>query len=214
MLVQVDLCLQRALEEELRLLRTDATPLREVFEGLPEEDIEVISRTFASLVAPVKLGYPRDVTELPGLFVTLGSMSEAEQTIGEGFGEEVFRHIANGVEGDPLYWEDRSGTFMQSTVRVCCWTENANLTVWLQNVVTWVLLRRRDELTDVGLLEQRIGATDFEPLPRWFPSFAYRRDVTFSAKHAATYVNRVRPIANVDAEATVQNQVFTVQVGR
>lgn len=210
---QFDLALQTIVEATLRDVREQPTLIDDIFD-LPEQTREEIRNTFATLDVAVALGYPRDATVLPGVFIVLGAMQEGTQTIGAGFGSEVEHQVAGDVIGDPLYWHDKEGTFVTSTVRLCCWTENANLTVWLQNLVTWGLLRQRSALTESGYIEQRLTATDFEPLPRWFPSFVYRRDVTVTAQHVVTFTQKYRPIAAVHATATSDGESFTAHIER
>lgn len=212
MLGQFDLTLKTILAEALNEIKGNPGLVGDIFD-FPEHELSVIRSAFSAQI-PVELGYPRDATVLPGVFVVLGALQEDVQTIGSGFGSEVEYHIAGDVTGDPLYWNDQEGTFVRSTVRLCCWTENANLTVWLQNVVLWALLRDRSHLNDAGYQEQRVAATDFEPLPRWFPTFVYRRDVTISAQHALTFTQKYRPIAEVQAEATSSGETFTARLSK
>ena len=204
--------LQQTITGVLAALHTDATPLDDVFADRSAPERVTIKAAFTGLVIPVALGYPRAAAELPGVYVVLGAAHEADQVIGEEFHEQYLTNPTPPPAA--LGWDVDAGTWMQTSMRLCCWTLNANLTVWLQTVVWWALLGTRDVLTSAGYTEQRIGATDFEPLPGWFPDFAYRRDVTLTTKYVVTVRTRVLPVRAIDLTETSEDETFTAVIPR
>jgi len=172
-------------------LREDPTPVLEMFEDRPADEQQEIRDYFSATEVAVRLGYPRAVIDLPGLFVSIGNSQETKQTLGAEFGDEV----------NTLAFYEREGTWLQTQVRIACWSVNANLTVWLQNVALWALLYDRQNLNDRGLVEQKITIGDFAPLPQWFPDFAFRRDLTLSADHMAFVKKRWPKIIDIRVTA-------------
>lgn len=71
------------------------------------------------------------------------------------------------------------GTLFNSQYRIETWTGNGDLTVMLYHLLKWMLLSRRNELAQSGLVKQVMGGLDFEPSPEFMPEFVYRRALTF-----------------------------------
>jgi len=195
--LQPDLLVRDILQAGFDSLREDATPLQDVFEGRPDEELADIMAWFGEHGVDLRLGYPREAAELPGVFVTIGSSNESQQVVGSSYPD-----LPN-VPSD-AYISDRVVTWFTTQVRIMAWTLNANLTVWTQNIVQWLILGQRYTLNQQGFLEQGLNVGDFEPLPVWFPDFAYRRDTVLSGKHRALVTVPVLRIKGV----TVTAQAF------
>lgn len=172
MLIQMDRRIQDVLDSTLALLREDASPLEEVFKQESERDRATIRQYFQQTKIPVRLGFPRAVTELPGLYVILGGLQESDFPIGRNAGDEVtslriYEHLTSRFD---------------KTVRVACWATNADVVVWLSNVVIWALLGSRESLQRLGMQQQALSAQDLDTDPRFYPDFLYRRDIRLTAK--------------------------------
>lgn len=66
--------------------------------------------------------------------------------------------------------------------RIEVWTDNGDLTVQLYHIVKAILLINRPSLITSGLYRQKLSGSDFQPVPSFFPSFVYRRALTFWAQ--------------------------------
>ena len=194
-MIQPDLIVQDALRKTLLDIHANTALLDDVFAERPDSERLEIRDYLGAHEIPVKLGYPRDAGELPGLYCLLGSGREVNQTIGSRFAE--------GKQGE-MWWE-KVGTFMQVNLRVACWTLNANLTVWLANIALWGLLREREALNEQDLVEQQLSMSDFEPLPQWFPDFAYRRDIMLAANYTATVHVTIPPLREIEVTGTMDD---------
>lgn len=175
MIVQPDVILTDAFPTILKTLKDDAGKLDLIFKNRPAEQLKEIKHFFTENDIPVVLGYPRSATDLPGLFITIGSGTESDDFIGGSFPDDE----APGM--------DVSGAYFDVSVSIGCIATNANLTVWLAAVALWSLLGLRQFLNDAGIVEQRIQFRDFGPEDRFSPTFTFRRDIVLMGKTPATF---------------------------
>jgi hypothetical protein len=181
MILQPDLMVRDVLREAFVAYRGEAVDaVRDCFAGRPEVEVnDLITYLTGRAPISVKLGYPRAAAELPGLYILLGSSREQYQVIGSA--------LLPDVKIDDLRVLETRGSLMSTTIHAMCWTaDNADLTVALQSLAQYALLSARSHLLDEGLEEQALSISDFEPLPQWFPDFAFRRDVALTGTHEAS----------------------------
>jgi hypothetical protein len=203
-MVQADLIVLDVEREAFAAILRDPEPLRDIFEGRPDDEIQTIIDWFSVNPVKVELGYPRNATELPGLFVSLMTSTESRQLIGGQFPDS---------EDDPTpsWTSEYVGSYFNTGVRIACWSINADLTVWLQNIAQSALLSEKANMNHEGLHEQTITVADFGPLPQWFPDFAFRRDLTLSSLHPATAKQKVAKLKEIDVEGTAAFTDTTVR---
>lgn len=187
MIIQPDRVVARYAAETLEALRADPAALQEVFVSLEADERDEIEAFFGGQEIPVRLGYPRGPADLPGVYVTLGGVAEDAQAVGSTFGDT----------DAASHWLEERGTWFRGPIHLACWTLNANLSAWLADVVRWGLLKSREEMDREGLVEQRLTMTDLEPLPQWFPDFAFRRDIVLTALCSATFVTPIPKVEGV-----------------
>lgn len=207
MILQPDLILRDTLGSFFAVLHTDVALIDRIFPTRPATERAQIRAYFLANIPAVRLGYPRAASELPGVFIILGTLQETDrgQTIGG---------VLSEVETLTLFTEEQ-GAHFSGVVRLACWTTNADLTVWLQSLVFVALLQARTALNDAGLIEQKLNATDFEPLPQWFPDVAFRRDVALSMVLPLSAPEDFHKIDDVVVDATfATNPARTVVVRR
>lgn len=192
MLVQADLHVQSSLMAYFKALRADSGALNSIFAGLSEAQRTEIRKTFATLSIPIKLGYPIKAAELPGVYVTLGGMTEATTGIGETFGDEE----------TPLRFIEQRGAIYQHVIRLQCYALNADLTCWLQNVVFAGLWAMRANFTAHRFAQQQLSVSDFLAAPQLLPDIAYRRDVILTAQIELSIPIEVLKIVNIEITAT------------
>ena len=190
MLIQPELEVVDTLTWALQAIRDDPDVLTEIFGSRPPEEQEEILTFLGQREVPVRLAFPRDPTELPGYYVNLGLSRESNQPIGMYVGDEKV--------SDERY-EEFSGVFFDGSVRVICVaSDNTAIPVWLGEIARWACLRYREALQKRGLLEQMVQITDFEPMPTWFPTLVFRRDVILGFKALATVLQVYPALRELD----------------
>lgn len=74
-------------------------------------------------------------------------------------------------------------TFFDNRHKIECWTNNAELTLIMYDIVKWFLLKYRTYLeTSWGFMEQRLDGGDIIPQPEFYPEFAYIRALGYNCK--------------------------------
>jgi hypothetical protein len=193
MLVQPDLLVQQLLDRVLTALREDTSPLTDIMCADHNDEMRTY---FQRTKMPVRLGYPRAMTELPGLYVLLGAAREANKFIGQTTLED---------DDSALRYYEEWGSFFDCTVVVGCWSPNANVAAWTSAVTLWALLGGRSALQREGLQQQVVSQRDLEPDLRFLPDFIYRRDVTLTAQCPMSVRMEFFRLAGVTVMPTVAN---------
>lgn len=95
---------------------------------------------------------------------------------------------------------DCMGTMMTTSYRIECWSDNGDLTTYMYHVLKYILLSSRLALIQAGLMQPRLGGTDLEPVPEYFPSFVYRRALSLSIMVDNTFDELFDVITDVNVE--------------
>jgi hypothetical protein len=82
---------------------------------------------------------------------------------------------------------DYYGILTNNTYRIECWSENADLTIYMYYLLKWILLKERNTLTNSGMILPSLNGNDFEPVPEYFAHFVFRRTMNVSCKVESTY---------------------------
>lgn len=196
-LIQADFLLRDTMTKAFAEVREQPSLLDEIFAGRPKEVRLQIRDFFSGTKIKGKMGYPREASQLPGVYVLIGSADEDIQTIGSTLGER--RTFKAYVE--------QAGAFFRTKIRLACWSTNPDECVYLQNIALWGLLKDRELLNKLDLAEQKVQIADLEPLPRWFPDLVFRRDVVLSALIPQTVSVTVPEISGVNVTPTVEGSV-------
>jgi hypothetical protein len=177
-LVFPDLLVRDTLKAGFEATQRDPSIARDdIFLRMSEGQRDEAAKWFEEHQVPVKLGWPREVTELPGVFVLLQEAGESRPQVGGHF-------------PDPDMRITETGTVMNATIRAMCLVNNnADLAVWIASVAYWALLASRQDLETNGrLLEQRLSISDLRPAVEWMPDFAFGRDVSLTAVVPASFL--------------------------
>jgi hypothetical protein len=87
----------------------------------------------------------------------------------------------SGLKGETTYGSIMDEYFMNNSHRIECWSNNAELTLWLYQIAFWNLLKFRAYLeSSWGLILQRIEGGDIMPQPEFYPEFIYVRGLNFN----------------------------------
>jgi hypothetical protein len=79
------------------------------------------------------------------------------------------------------------GTLMGMSYRIECWSDNADLTVYMYHLLKFIMLYKRQLLIENGILKPTIRGTDLEPVPDYFPTFVFRRSLILSGQIEDSY---------------------------
>jgi len=91
----------------------------------------------------------------------------------------TYDYMANGNDPD-------TEVMYSSNFKIEVWSNNGVLTSQLYNLLKWALIDGRETLLGDGLFRQKLGGSDLYPAPQYFPSFVYRRALTFWCQYKAS----------------------------
>lgn len=194
MIPLVDDYIQALIVEKLKWLKEHPSVIDHIFRTGRRETLAKLRDFIVNKKVKIMIGYPKDQTSLPAYVITLAP--EAEQPMGLGDEHGSFEGMDLGMtdEDSPEYLElveqdltrYISGTYMNSTYRIECWSDNGDLTSYMYTILKWCLWSSRMQMMDLGWVNVSVSGTDLEPVPEYFPSFfIYRR----AAQLAVTYPN-------------------------
>lgn len=187
--VMADLLVVGALRRAFASLREDQGPLNEVFAALEPADRERITRWFSHNDVPVKLAFPREPSDLPGVYVLV---MPSEETWEGGIPDEKVGSR----------WQERYGAIFDVNLSIGCWTDNPEVASWLSWTTAAMMLRYRLELTESGLDAQKLSLLDLAVARDLFPTPAFRRDVRLRARTPAVITtNTWPPLAGIEVVA-------------
>lgn len=87
--------------------------------------------------------------------------------------------------------------FFQAQFRLGIYSLNINLTSWLAGLVRYALLLERNTLTDQGLYQQSLSATDISGDQEGLPDFSFIRALSLSCVWQATYRSQILDPASI-----------------
>ncbi|MHB1418294.1 MAG: hypothetical protein ACYCX4_01715 [Bacillota bacterium] len=176
-----DALVVQAIKDGLAMVKANTTLLDDILTSLEPEELAEAKTWFGNAKNRVNVfkGFPRNpAAEVPCVSVTLAGEQETDEPMGD-FVE---------IDEEASDYQEIDGSWFVSNYKATVFTENANLTVWIQTVAKWVLLVKRAWLQEQGLVEQSLSSGDFEPVPEYFPDFVYTRAVNLNAKHFDAFV--------------------------
>lgn len=117
---------------------------------------------------------------------------------------------ASYVEGDILTLEYRpmiamaeESTLFRSQYRIESWSTNGDVAVCMYHLVKHILLKNRLKLTSEGLRQQSISGADFEPMPKYFPEFVYRRALIIDVTDEVSWkIDKTFTEGNIDSSVS------------
>jgi len=88
------------------------------------------------------------------------------------------------VGSDITAWqiEKEIGVHQLSNYRMDVLHDNADIVIFLQQVVKWILLLNWEVLDDEGFTEMQMSGSDFQPRPQFYPEMLYMRSLTLSTR--------------------------------
>lgn len=185
MFLMVETLLSQVIQNQLNTFRQNPTLLDTIFSGVDPATQNQAKNYILNNQLNVVRGFPRDPAQLPAYSIVLGSEREEVEAIGQ----YLFDDTDNSQE---LY-----GTLYNAQYRIEVWTDNADLTIVLYNLLKWILLANRSYLESQGITRQTLMGTDFEPIKTELPLLIYRRAVVFETTYEVRWANTYTNITGV-----------------
>lgn len=161
-----------------------------IFQSGNPETIDKLKEFITTKKIRVVIGFPREQSTLPAYVIMLAPEQEQPSGLGDNF--ETYGPSGIGdLDAEPEdvaqdYLDDTiASTFMNSTYRIECWSDNGDLTAYMYAILKWCLWSSRREMLQIGWTNIRLEGTDLEPVPDYMPIFIYRR----AAQLVLTYDN-------------------------
>ena len=89
----------------------------------------------------------------------------------------------SGLRGQTNFGSVVDEYFLNNSHRIECWSNNAELTLWLYQIGVWNLWKFRTYLENSwGLMLQRTEGGDIMPQPDFYPEFVYIRGLTLNCQ--------------------------------
>ena len=89
----------------------------------------------------------------------------------------------SSLKGQTTYGSIMEEFFLNNSHRIECWSNNAELTLWLYQIAFWNLLKFRTYFENSwGLYLQRLEGGDIMPQPEFYPEFVYIRALNFNCQ--------------------------------
>lgn len=140
MIPLVDDFIQTFIVEKLLWLKRHPTVIDHIFYTGKRETLAKLKDFITSKKVKVIIGYPKEQTSLPAYVITLAP--EQEQPIGLGDNYSTYEGMDLGIsdtDDNPEVMKriEReitsfiSGTYMNSTYRIECWSDNGDLTAYM-----------------------------------------------------------------------------------
>ena len=186
----IDDYIQAMLGNKLRFLKENTAIMNSIFNSGNPETIEKLKEFITTKKIRVVIGFPREQSTLPAYVITLAPEQEQPSGLGDNwttYGKEGLGDIdEEPAEVAQDYLDDTiASTFMNSTYRIECWSDNGDLTAYMYAILKWALWSSRKEMLQIGWNNIRLEGTDLEPVPDYMPVFVYRR----AAQLILTYDN-------------------------
>lgn len=100
------------------------------------------------------------------------------------------------------------GTMFGTNFKVECWSDNADLTVYMYYALKFIMLSMRPLLIEQGMIKPVLRGLDLEPVPDYFPTFVYRRSMLISGAIENSYSQETIDSMILDIEKVVIEQDF------
>ena len=198
MIPLVDDFIRSYIVEKVKWLKKHPKAIDIIFHTSSRETLDSLRDFLTNQKVRVIIGYPREQTSLPAYVITQAPEEEQPSGIGDNSGIYEGQGLGIGYEEATGYLDDFiSSTFMVSTVRVECWSDNGDLTAMMYTILKWCLWGARPEMIDNGWNNIKLSGTDLEPVPDYMPVFIYRRALQVSFTYDNLYFNNLEDIQDV-----------------
>ena len=178
----------QAIQAGIAQIQQTPSLLASILDALSAEEQTSAQNYFATAKIKVAPGFPQEQPDLPFVGVTVATMQQNAQLTPIGWASQT---IDNGNGTSTVV----SGFGVDGVIKATIYTPNADLIVWLSEVVFWCLGTQVQIFLDEGFGAIQLGLGDYEPKPDFLPIFTFARGVTLSGRWLKSFA--APPVTNV-----------------
>jgi len=205
----IDSYLQGVMKEKLSFLKANPELITKIFGTLSsKETLSSLTEFIMKRDIKVLLGFPREVQSLPCFIITIAG--EQESPIG--LGDNIDDYEQDYSETDILTQYVMDSTYMDSNYRVECWTDNGDLTSYMYTIAKWCLLSARKKMLSDGFILPKLSGSDLEPVPDYFTSFVYRRELIITFRYENLFFDTESKIGEDEGQVPVNTTIDNVNL--
>ena len=216
MIPLVDDFLQSLIAEKLRWLKAHPYFVDVIFQTGRRKTLENLREFIVKRPIQVIIVYPKEQTSLPAYVITLAPEQEQPMGLGDEYSTfDDYQFDAEELGGNPEELDpdseeyqrvtslqreiarNISGTWMNSTYRVECWSDNGDITSYMYVILKWCLMSSRMQMLRMGWINPTFSGTDLEPVPDYFPLFVYRRALQLNVMYTNLYFDTLEGIDDI-----------------
>lgn len=205
MIPLVDDFLQLFIAEKLTWLKNHPVVIEHIFSTGKRDTLEKLREFIENRKIKVIIGFPQNQTSLPAYVITLAP--EQEQPLGLGDNFDTYNDYDLGIGEDNVdtvvsevvkkIKHSISGTYMNSTYRIECWSDNGDLTSYMYTILKWCMWSSRKQMLELGWVNITMSGMDLEPVPDYMPVFIYRRASQISLTYENLYYENVEDLGDL-----------------
>lgn len=202
MIPLVDDYIQYFLVEKLRWLKEHPEVIDHIFSTGKRETLENLKKFIEMRKIRVVIGFPREPSSLPCYVITLAPEQEQPIGLGDEFGVTEFDSLGEETDEDIIqdtfkYMQGYlANTYMNSTYRIECWSDNGDLTSYMYILLKWCIFTSRQQMIKLGWVNIKLSGTDLEPVPDYMSLFVYRRSAQISLMYENIYYEHIEELEN------------------
>jgi len=172
----------QAVQNGITTIQQNASVLSDILDVLSLDQLVSAENFFGNPKTKIGIapGFPMQTTQLPFVGVTVANSEQdmGRTPVGMSFGTKT------NIDGtvSPLI-----GGRFNGQIKATIYTPNADLIVWLTEIVFWSLFTQMDLFTQAGMNRISVNMGDYEPSPDFFPVPTFTRGVFLSAQYSKVY---------------------------
>ena len=182
--------LLQAIQTGLSQIQADTGLLVDILDALNANELASAQNYFATAKIKVAPGFPMEQTDMPFIGVTVATMQPLSNRMPIGWTSET---INNGNDSTIV-----QGFPVEGVIKATIYTPNADLIIWLSEVVYWALATQLSFFTEQGFGDVQFSMGDYEPTRDFLPVFTFARGITFSAKWLKSFAATVPNVTSTE----------------
>ena len=164
----------QALQQGIASIQQNTAQLTTILDALSPQELASAQNYFKTVKITIAPGFPQQQTDMPFIGVTLATAQQSTQRTPIGWTSQTIDN-GDGTSTEVM------GIVFDGVIKATIYTPNADVIVWLSEVVTWSLAVFASIFWNAGFGNVEIGMGDYEPSPDFLPVITFARGVTLSA---------------------------------